>query len=64
MQAALSSLARTGHKRMSAAKLFRWYQEVKRQRCMTHCLPLERGIKAIRLPAERRGYGKVVIIPT
>jgi NADPH2:quinone reductase len=45
------------------AELLQWYQEGKLMPCITHRLPLERSMEAIRLLTDRRAYGKVVIIP-
>jgi NADPH:quinone reductase len=49
--------------RTSVAELLQWYQEGKLMPCITHRLPLERSMEAIRLLTDRRAYGKVVIIP-
>jgi NADPH:quinone reductase len=49
--------------RMSVAELCQWYQAGKLRPCITHCLPLERSVEAIRLLTDRRVYGKVVIMP-
>jgi NADPH2:quinone reductase len=47
--------------RSSAEQLFRWYGEGKLKPCITHRLPLERSVEAIRLLTERRAHGKVVV---
>jgi NADPH2:quinone reductase len=49
--------------RASVAEILQWYEEGKLTPCITHCLPLERSIEAIRLLTDRQAYGKVVIIP-
>jgi NADPH2:quinone reductase len=49
--------------RRSVDELFCWYLEGRLKPCITHRLPLERGVEAIRLLTERRAYGKVVIEP-
>ena len=45
----------------SVDELFRWYGEGKLWPCITHRLPLERGVEAIRLLTDRRAHGKVVV---
>jgi NADPH2:quinone reductase len=45
----------------SVDELFRWYGEGKLRPCITHRLPLERGVEAIRLLLDRRAHGKVVV---
>jgi len=45
----------------SVDELFRWYGEGKLRPCITHRLPLERGVEAIRLLTDRRAHGKVVV---
>ena len=47
--------------RQSVAELLRWYEDGKLRPCVTHCLPLERGVEAIRLLTDRQAHGKVVI---
>ena len=32
-------------------------------RCVTHRLPLERSVEAIRLLTDRKAHGKVVVVP-
>src|SRR5262245_66064109 len=46
--------------RASAEELVRWYGEGRLAPCITHRLPLERGVEAIRLLTDRRAHGKVV----
>jgi NADPH2:quinone reductase len=48
--------------RQSVKQLLAWYQEGKLIPCVSHTLPLERGIEAIRLLTERKAYGKVVVL--
>jgi len=45
----------------SVEDLFRWYREGRLKPCITHRLPLERSVEAIRLLTERRAHGKVVV---
>jgi NADPH2:quinone reductase len=45
----------------SVDELFGWYGEGKLRPCITHRLPLERGVEAIRLLTDRRAHGKVVV---
>ena len=45
----------------SVDELVRWYGEGKLRPCITHRLPLERGVEAIRLLTDRRAHGKVVV---
>ncbi|MBV9198699.1 MAG: NADPH:quinone oxidoreductase family protein [Alphaproteobacteria bacterium] len=49
--------------RASVEELLRWHGEGRLTPCITHRLPLERSIEAIRLLTERRTYGKVVVEP-
>src|SRR6266571_4409535 len=49
--------------RASVAELCQWYQEGKLTPCITHCLPLERSVEAIRLLTDRKAHGKVVVVP-
>jgi NADPH2:quinone reductase len=49
--------------RQSAAELLQWYEAGKLEPCITHRLPLERSIEAIRLLTDRKAYGKVVLMP-
>ena len=46
----------------SITELLNWYLEKKLVPCISHTLPLERGIEAIRLLTERKAYGKVVVV--
>src|SRR5712671_535098 len=45
----------------SVAELLRWHGEGKLRPCVTHRLPLEQSVEAIRLLTERRAHGKVVV---
>jgi NADPH2:quinone reductase len=49
--------------RRSVDELCRWYGEGKLRPCVTHRLPLEKSVEAIRLLTDRRAHGKVVIVP-
>lgn len=49
--------------RRSVDELLRWYEEGKLRPCISHRLPLERSVEAIRLLTDRRAYGKVVVVP-
>jgi NADPH2:quinone reductase len=48
--------------RASVEELMRWYGEGRLVPCVTHRLPLERGIEAIRLLTDRAAHGKVVVM--
>jgi NADPH2:quinone reductase len=49
--------------RLSVEELFRWYREGKLRPCISHRLPLDRSVEAIRLLRDRKAYGKVVVVP-
>jgi len=49
--------------RRSVEELMRWYGEGKLRPLISHRLPLERSVDAIRLLTERRAHGKVVVVP-
>src|SRR5438105_142256 len=49
--------------RLSVDELLRWYEEGKLRPCISHRLPLEKSVEAIRLLTDRRAYGKVVVVP-
>jgi NADPH2:quinone reductase len=49
--------------RRSVDELLAWYAGGKLRPCVTHRLPLERSVEAIRLLTERRAHGKVVVLP-
>src|SRR4030095_691414 len=46
--------------RRSVDELLRWYEEGKLKPCISHRLPLEKSVEAIRLLTDRRAYGKIV----
>ena len=48
--------------RQSVKQLLTWYQDGLLIPCVSHTVPLERGIDAIRLLTERKAYGKVIVI--
>jgi NADPH2:quinone reductase len=47
----------------SAEELLRWYDAGRLQPAVTHRLPLEYSIEAIRLLTDRKAHGKVVVMP-
>ena len=49
--------------RQSVDELFRWYEEGKLHPLITHRLPLERTVDAIKLLTGRQAFGKVVVTP-
>jgi NADPH2:quinone reductase len=49
--------------RRSVDELVQWYEAGKLRPCISHRLPLEKSVEAIRLLTERRAYGKVVVVP-
>src|SRR6266699_4616780 len=49
--------------RRSVDELLRWYEEGKLKPCISHRLPLEKSVEAIRLLTDRRAYGKIVVVP-
>ena len=49
--------------RMSVEELLGWYREGRLRPCITHRLPLERSVEAIRLLTDRKAHGKVVVLP-
>jgi NADPH2:quinone reductase len=46
----------------SVEELVRWYGEGKLRPLVTHCLPLEQSVEAIRLLTDRKAHGKVVVL--
>ena len=46
----------------SVEELVQWYGEGKLRPLVTHRLPLERSVEAIRLLTERKAHGKVVVV--
>ena len=49
--------------RQSVDELFRWYEEGRLHPLITHRLPLERTVDAIKLLTGRQAFGKVVVPP-
>jgi NADPH:quinone reductase len=49
--------------RRSVEELTAWYEAGKLAPCVTHRLPLERSIEAIRLLTDRKAHGKLVLVP-
>src|SRR5712692_8001580 len=47
--------------RRSVEELLGWYGEGKLRPCITHRLPLEQSMEAIRLLTERKAHGKVIV---
>src|SRR5256712_5498603 len=47
----------------SGEELVGWYGEGKRRPCITHRVPLERSVEAVRLLTDRKAHGKVVVVP-
>src|ERR1700704_1564618 len=50
--------------RRSVDELLRWYDEGKLKPCISHRLPLEKSVEAIRLLTDRRASGKIVVVPS
>src|SRR5437667_5548883 len=49
--------------RRTVDELLRWYAEGKLRPLITQRVPLERAIEAIRLLTDRKGHGKLVVLP-
>jgi NADPH:quinone reductase len=49
--------------RRSVEELFEWYAAGKLKPCISHRLPLEKSVEAIRLLTDRKAYGKIVVLP-
>jgi NADPH2:quinone reductase len=49
--------------RRSVEELVRWYGEGKLRPCISHRLPLEKSVEAIRLLTDRKAFGKIVVLP-
>ena len=47
----------------SVEELAAWYEAGRLAPCVTHRLPLERSIEAIRLLTDRKAHGKIVVMP-
>ena len=50
--------------RRSVDALLAWYREGKLKPCVTHRLPLERTVEAIKLLTDRKAVGKIVVLPS
>jgi NADPH2:quinone reductase len=49
--------------RVSVDELIAWYRAGKLNPCISHRLPLEQSVEAIRLLTDRKAHGKVVVVP-
>jgi NADPH:quinone reductase len=49
--------------RRSVEALLAWYREGRLRPCISHRLPLERTVEAIKLLTDRRAHGKIVVVP-
>jgi NADPH2:quinone reductase len=49
--------------RASVDELVAWYRVGKLNPCISHRLPLEQSVEAIRLLTDRKAHGKVVVVP-
>ena len=49
--------------RRSVDELLQWYAEGKVRPYVSHRLPLERSVEAIRLLTDRKAHGKIVVVP-
>jgi NADPH2:quinone reductase len=47
----------------SVEELTRWYEAGRLAPCVTHRLPLEESVAAIRLLTDRKAHGKIVVMP-
>ena len=47
----------------SADELLGWYAEGKLKPMVTHDLPLDQGIEAIKLLTDRKAHGKLIVTP-
>ncbi|HKW93245.1 MAG TPA: NADPH:quinone oxidoreductase family protein [Methylomirabilota bacterium] len=50
--------------RRSVEALLAWYGEGRLKPCISHRLPLERSVEAIRLLTDRKAHGKIVVLPS
>jgi NADPH2:quinone reductase len=50
--------------RRSVEALLAWYREGRLKPCISHRLPLERSVEAIKLLTDRKAHGKVVVVPS
>jgi NADPH2:quinone reductase len=48
--------------RRTVDELLQWYAEGKLRPCISHRLPLEQSVEAIRLLTDRKAHGKVVVV--
>ena len=49
--------------RRTVDELLQWYATGQLRPCVTHRLPLERTVEAIRLLTDRKAHGKIVVMP-
>jgi NADPH2:quinone reductase len=49
--------------RQSVEELLRWYGAGQLRPCITHRLPLEKTVAAIRLLTDRKAHGRIVVLP-
>ena len=49
--------------RRTVDELLQWYATGQLKPCVTHRLPLERTVEAIRLLTDRKAHGKIVVMP-
>src|SRR5947209_4253573 len=49
--------------RRTIDELLQWYATGQLKPCVTHRLPLERTVEAIRLLTDRKAHGKIVVMP-
>ncbi len=50
--------------RRSVEALLAWYGEGRLKPCISHRLPIERSVEAIRLLTDRKAHGKIVVVPS
>ena len=46
----------------TVVELLDWYRDGRLRPCITHRLPLERSVEAIRLLMERKAHGKIIVV--
>ena len=46
----------------TVVELLDWYRDGRLRPCITHRLPLERSVEAIRLLTERKAHGKIIVV--
>jgi len=49
--------------RRSVEELLGWYRDGKLRPCITHRVPLDKSVEAIRLLTERQAHGKLIVVP-